>query len=63
MPPSGGIPMYAPDGQPIMIDFLIKAAIILFLVVPLVFFCILFVVLAEYLMIQDKQKEREVEQE
>lgn len=48
--------MYAPDGQPIMIDFLIKAAIILFLVVPLVLCCIAFVVGVEYLTYKDKQK-------
>ena len=49
--------MYAPDGQPIMIDFLIKAAIILFLVVPLVLSCILFVIGAEYLKYQENQRE------
>ena len=48
--------MYAPDGQPIMIDFLIKAAIILFLVVPLVLSCILFVIAAEYLKYKDEQQ-------
>ena len=54
--PSVGIPMYAPDGQPIMIDFLIKAAIILFLIVPLVLSCILFVIAAEYLKYKDEQQ-------
>lgn len=32
------------------------------LIIPMVFLCILFVILAEYLMIQDRQKESEVEQ-
>jgi len=45
-----------------MLDFFIKAAIIMLLIIPLVFLCILFVILAEYLMIQDRQKESEVEQ-
>lgn len=45
-----------------MLDFIIKAAIIMLLVVPLVFLCILFVVLAEYLMIQDKQNEKRSKQ-
>jgi hypothetical protein len=39
-----------------MIDFLIKAAIIVFLIVPLIVCCIAFVVMAEYLTMQEKNK-------